>query len=55
MEIKLLLADLYTRYTTRVDWDSETTEEGMEQVASHDAVPKGGRCDILFTKLDKVN
>lgn len=54
MEIKLLLAELYTRYSTRVNWESKTTEEGMEQAATHDAIPRGGRCDIIFVRLDNV-
>lgn len=51
--MKLLLTGLYTRYTSRVNWESEM-REGMEQVATHDVVQRGGRCDIVFVRLDNV-
>ncbi|KAL4793743.1 cytochrome P450 [Aspergillus venezuelensis] len=49
LELKLLLAGIYLRFETRVP--SSTTEESMLQSSTHDAVPRGLRCDIEFRML----
>ncbi|KAL4957551.1 benzoate 4-monooxygenase cytochrome P450 [Aspergillus filifer] len=50
LELKLLLAGIYSRYETRVP--RSTTKESMAQSSTHDAVPRGLRCDIEFRVLD---
>ncbi|KAG2414133.1 hypothetical protein HFD88_003324 [Aspergillus terreus] len=51
IEIKLLIAGIYLRYETRVP--DITTEASMRQTSTHDAVPRGLRCDIQFRLVER--
>lgn len=52
IEIKLFIARLYLSFTTEVDPSSQTSAESMRQIATHDSVPRGLRCDIKFSHVD---
>lgn len=49
MEIKLLLAGIYSHYETGLS--ASTTDESMKQTSTHDAVPRGLSCEIQFRRL----
>ena len=50
MEIKILIACMFLRYSTAVD-RALTTEESMWQTSTTEAVPIGLRCDVFVTPL----
>ncbi|KAI1811265.1 benzoate 4-monooxygenase cytochrome P450 [Poronia punctata] len=49
LEIKVLVANLYSRYETAMT--SSTTPESMKQCSTHDAVPKGLKCIVQFQEV----
>lgn len=49
MEIKLLMANVYTKYETALT--ASTTAESMKQCSTHDAVPKALECVLRFEKV----
>ncbi|RDW58916.1 uncharacterized protein DSM5745_11122 [Aspergillus mulundensis] len=50
MEIKMLIAGIYLHYETALA--DSCTVESMRQLSTHDAVPSGLRCEIVFRRLD---